>query len=579
MCGISGIVVLEADAHAERADFLQAVRDMVAHQRDRGPDDQGLWNGGGAYFGHTRLAIMDPGSDLARQPVVTDDWTIMFNGEIYNFRALGERLRRDHGVVIESASDTEVLVRAIQTWGFEATLPELNGIFAIAAFDRRRHELFLARDRLGVKPLFYCETDNALWFASTPAAIALGSGARWQLNYDAVAAFFRLGTTFSEDTLFTGISRLPAGTWLHISLSGVSAPHKYWLPRYRPGELTAEIERAVSLQRESHVRSAVFLSGGVDSSVMASMLHEMDCFHLKSEETRYAQYVADHAQSTLTISGYGETRDFDVFNDAYIASSGEPSASAPIPYLIANRIHAAGYKVAFSANGADELFFGYPRTPAPELSPSHTPANLYETPPVQDADAQFRHVMRARKLLRVANASETDADEVLARFEAVDADLDPAFPDSARYRWRELKSYVEFDLNPTLDFSSMACSLEVRVPFLDHLLVEAALSAPADEIVSADLGRKTPLKRLLKSAGIHPLLWARPKVGFSVPREDRQARDRSARKSLLKLQRSGLLKISRGLSTGSRDELYLLAAAHAFDRWLKIWVDREIVVL
>lgn len=576
MCGISGVFLRKPHAPHEAARAESGNRRMIAHQRLRGPDAQGAWKTAGVFFGHTRLAIMDPLNDGSRQPAESGRYVLAFNGEIYNFRQLRADLSRD--VDFRTDGDTEVLLRALDRWGVKDTLDALNGIFAFAAYDKQEDALHLVRDRLGVKPLYAYRAERALWFASSPAAIVKGVGGRWDLDYAGLYAYFRLGAPFGERTLFRGILRvLPAEHLIADSRGGLRG-RRYWTPRVRPASLDEAVPAAVRRQREAHVPSALFLSGGVDSTTLAAFLDGVDLFHLDSEEKRYAEYVAGFMKRPLRTRSYADGLEFDAFNESYVETSGEPSASAPIPFLISHAMRDAGYKVAFSGNGADELFLGYARTPAPELREANWPAHGYEAGPSRSRRDQFRRIFRKAENFSVPRLRE--AGEDLRNDEWITrplTDLPPGFPESAHTRWFELQTYVQYDLNATLDFASMSCSLEVRVPFLDHVLVEAVLSTSANVLVTADVGRKTPLKMLLKRRGFHPLLWARKKRGFSVPAAAGGRRKKRLRRAVMELETQGFLVLHDCCAPGSRDREYLSVAAHAFAAWKKKWIDTGFV--
>lgn len=576
MCGISGIFRFDPE-HSEGFEALEAASQaMVDAQDTRGPDASAVWHGRGITLGHTRLAIMDPENSGSNQPIHSQRWALAFNGEIYNFRALRDELKGRHGFEFTTNSDTEVLLRALDAWGVASTLERLNGIFAFGAYDKQEHRLFLARDPLGIKPLFHYQDGNELWFASAPAAIVKASMRTWDLDYEALRSFFSLGAVCSARTLFSGIARLGPGEVLDVGRDARVSYRRYWQPAFRPEPIEEALERAIVGQQEAHVRSALFLSGGVDSTVMSVYLRDMDFFHLDSPERPYAQYVADFMKGDLCVRAYTDTQHFDRYNQRYVETCGEPSASAPIPFLVSEAIQGEGYKVAFSANGADELFFGYPRTPAPELSPANVPANDYEDPPVTETRDQELHIFRDPQSYSIPRhqGEQPGLHESLA---PLLHPLPEGFPSSAHRRWFELQTYVQYDLNPTLDFASMACSLEVRVPFLDHELIEAALSLDANAMLSPDFGRKAPLKRILKKRGLHPLLWARPKLGFSVPESVREIRQQQLESSLKELNSDGYLRLSKTCIANSRDHQYLSAAAHAFVHWKRVWIDSGVV--
>ncbi len=575
MCGICGIYVFNDDQKTQIYEFVTKMR---VSMNDRGPDHTSTWVGDSIILGHTRLAIMDPQSEVPNQPVQSHKWVLVFNGEIYNFRQLRKELE-NKGIMFSSNCDTEVLINLIEIYGIDETLNRINGIFAFCAFDKLSRKIYLARDRLGIKPLYYwLDNENGhFWFASNPAAIVNAAEKTWKLNYLSVFSFFHLGAPLTRATFFSGIERLRAAESMVIDPNLNIVTKYYWSPSYREGNIDEQIIKSILGEKESHVDSAVFLSGGIDSSLMTAILSDVEGFHLYSPELKYAQYVADHVGINLKVREYTNDVSFDELLEIYSVSSGEASASSPIPLMVSQLIAQEGYKVAFSANGADELFFGYPRTPVPELLPQNYTALDYETPPVKTEEDQYYHIFRDETSIKIPNlAKEINKRDIIELYDI--RGLDGGFPASAANRWFELQTYVGGDLNPTLDFASMACSLEVRVSFLDYKLVELALSYDSNQLISCDYGRKSPLKMMLKHRGFHPALWSRQKVGFSIPSEVMAKREKSIKKHSKELKHRGLFHLGVSNKNTARDYICLNSAVHAFNIWARVWMDNGKVV-
>ncbi|TLS76041.1 asparagine synthase (glutamine-hydrolyzing) [Mariprofundus erugo] len=576
MCGISGIFGFNS---SQKESAVRAVIDMNASMADRGPDNQSYWCSDAVVLGHTRLAIMDPANSLANQPFQTVNWVLAFNGEIYNFRCLRKELEYK-GYTFQTESDTEVLAALIEHYGVENALEKINGIFAFCAFNKNSGKLYLVRDRLGVKPLYYFvdKQSRCIWFASTPAAIVLANDRTWNLDYVSVFSFLHLGASHTKGTFFSGIQRLRGAQCLTVDANFNISIEYYWEPLYREGSLQEQVVESILGQKETHVNTAVFLSGGIDSSLMASILSDVEAFHLASPEIDYAKYMADHVGIKLNVREFTRGVEFDELLQKYSLSSGEASASSPIPLMVSQLISEHGYKVAFSANGADELFFGYSRTPVPELRPSNYSALDYDGVSVSSNDEQFYHIFRDEKSINIPKLGRPiDRTQLVGLYDI--RPIDDAFPESAKNRWFELQTYVCGDLNPTLDFASMACSLEVRVPFLDHRLVELALSQDGNQLISSDFGRKATLKKMLKQRGVHPALWSRNKVGFSIPCEVLERRNKQVRKHTKELQERGLFVRRSAAKNSARDNIYLDAAIHALSIWARIWIDSGKVVM
>lgn len=569
MCGVAGIVTAFG---AMSNELHSCVELMCKSLHDRGPDYSATWSNHSVSLGHTRLAIMAPGDANANQPMQAGNWVLTFNGEIYNFTELRSELE-DKGYRFRTDGDTEVLARLLEEDGIDKSLEKISGIFAFCAYDTENEIAYLVRDRLGVKPLYYWQdqSNNTLWFSSTPAAIVNAGTNSWSLNRDSVFSFFHLGAPLATETFFDGIVRVRPAEMIEINISSHDISFSYyWNPEFRDGRVEDYIEQAILREKESHVESAVFLSGGIDSSLMTLILSDVKAFHLSSSELLYAEYIASKAGVELEVKEYLSEINISKLLIKYARSSGEASASSPIPLLVSELLSSEGYKVAFSANGADELFLGYPRTPTPELLPENMTSQGYETASVS-TNGQRCHIFRNENAINIPGVNSAHYTQDLHDLYGLRT-LDKDFPPSAHHRWLELQTYVAHDLNPTLDFSSMSFAVEVRVPFLDHQLVEKCLSVDANEFIKSDYGRKYPLKKMLKKRGVSPALWSRSKVGFSMPEKLIRERRQQIRDSLVFLDKMNLFTMDETSNYTIRDEQYLHSAAHAFSAWSKVWI-------
>lgn len=574
MCGVCGIIFKN---YSKGDTYSESVKVMCKNMWDRGPDNSGLWIGKNVVLGHTRLAIMDPSNPMANQPVESENWVLIFNGEIYNFRALRHKLEL-RGIIFKTDSDTEVLLNHIQEYGIDQTLTVLNGIFAFCAYEKSSGKTHLVRDQLGIKPMYFWLDPKleTFWFASTPAAIVEANveatGQSWDLNKQAVFSFFHLGAPGARPSFFNKLNRLRPAEHMVVNNKLEVSKNRYWTPSFNKLDIEEAVTEVILMEKETHVNSSVFLSGGIDSSVMAAVLSDVKGFHLSSPEEKYAKYVSDFLKIPLKVREFSNDIDFDKLLNKYSASSGEASASSPIPLMVAELITSDGYKVAFSANGADELFFGYHRTTIPELKPEAFTALDYEQSSVKSHEDQYYHIFRDESSIIIPDFDSPKNRQSTRELYEIN-ELDGDFPESAHHRWFELQTYVGCDLNPTLDFASMACSLEVRVPFLNRNLVEIALSHDGNDFVSSDYGRKQPLKRLLKKFGFHPSLWSRSKVGFSIPDDIVKKRDDGINIHLEELEERNLFKLGVSKQNSARDYIYLNSAIQAFNIWARVWVD------
>ena len=544
---------------------MGSIRTMTSELRTRGPDSSGTLNfKNRAFFGHTRLAILDL-SKNGHQPIESDDWILVYNGEIYNHLELRPALEAQ-GVSFCGNSDTETLLQSIQRDGIDSTIQAINGIYAFAAYEKASGKLHLIRDRLGIKPLFYYQHNDRFWFASTPAAIANSAAASWDLDREALYYFFLLGGIYSDRTLFDGISRIDAAEHLIVSGAKIVSRRKYWQPQPREDDLEQTLAQATNQQQLSDVPISLFLSGGVDSSTLACLMPEASALHLDSDEFGYAKTVADHLGMPLTKV----VPDMDTVTEMhrdYASINGEPSMAASMPMILSKEAQKLDYKVGLSTNGADELFYGYPRTPIPQNVATGLAGSSFSKCINQQVSHIFRHP---------ENFSVPGFKSPMSFIEQVE-DLEQRyrlenFPIHASYRWLELQSYVLFDLNPTLDYASMSHGIEMRVPFLDYKVVEAALSRPPEELVDPELGAKAPLKNVLDKHGIPKRVWDRPKMGFSLSAKHTEKLGSQRLQSIKDLKKNGHFVLHGRRGQLRRDTVYLGSSALAFQCWVDVWI-------
>lgn len=573
MCGIGGAFNFEKISFRPRDEYVARMLDTVAH---RGPDGAGSWVSDDARvaLGHRRLSVLDL-SSAASQPMGNHDGSlrISFNGEIYNHAEIRRELEQlgvrhwktDH-------SDTEVILHAFAQWGIEC-LQRFRGMFAFALWDDRRRELWLVRDRLGVKPLYYSVHHGRLTFASEIKALLEDPAQERTVDEAALCHFLSFLTTPAPHTLFQGIRKLPAGHWLRAREDGSLQISCYWdvwdytepLENISEEEIAErilnELRISVRLRKVSDVPVGVFLSGGIDSSVNAALFSEGEvapirCFSI-GYDSEYRSYPNElsHARAMASFVGadYHERRlsqqDLLDFLPQMVSLQDEPIGDpvcVPVYYL-ARLARENGVTVCQLGEGSDELFCGYPAwrlklqlqrygdLPFPRhikqaglwglrlagrqdsLEYEFLRRNLEETPVFWGGAEAFTDSHK-RKLLspRLRRKFDTFSSwEALApirqRFEERAWDRSPL-------NWM---TYLDLNLRlPELllmrvDKMTMGASLEARVPFLDHKLVELAMSIPA----AMKQGQRE-LKHILKKAvrGLVPdEVLSRPKQGFGVP--------------------------------------------------------------
>ena len=575
MCGIAGAV------GAVDPEIEEAVRAMAEAEAHRGPDDSGFFRSEGtpgAALGFRRLAIMDLSMD-GHQPMIDprEQNTVVFNGEIYNYGQLREELTAT-GCQFRSRGDTEVLLKAYARWGADA-LGRLRGMFAFAIFDSRRREVLLARDRLGIKPLYYATVQRpggqVLLFASELRALLATGLLQRRLDPGALATFMWNGFVVGPGTAAAGISLLGPGEMMRISLDRPAAkPERYWSLRPRTPlprqEALDGLKQALLSAAEQHLVSdvplGVFLSGGIDSSAVTALAvraggRRIKTFHVGFEEaafdeSSYARRVSEalgteHLELRLTQQRFrGDLA-------GALASLDQPTFDGINTYFVSRLVREAGFTVALAGTGGDELFGGYdsfvdlPKglraASAARALPSaalRLAARLVrrlkmgaagEVPP-QTRWGKLGDLLATRgsavgayqvsyglytqeflaQLSNGSSAARTSHGLPLEREAELAESIRGASP-LAAVGLLELALFIGERLLRDTDGASMAASLEVRVPLLDHEVVEAAQAVPdADRF--QPLGKKS-LLRTLAMPDLDPSIFDRPKAGFVLPIE------------------------------------------------------------
>ena len=536
MCGICGIVGIEQRHHTQA--LLRRMLDALLH---RGPDGEGSLIAGSAGVGMRRLSIIDlPGGN---QPVWNESGTlgIFFNGEIYNFKDLRRELET-LGHVFRTHSDTESIVHAYEAWGSDF-LRHLRGMFAFALLEMPDGpqgvvtRIVLARDRLGIKPLYYAMVDGALLFASEVRALLASGLIPAKLSSSALPSYLLFGSLAEPATLVAGVYSLPPGYWMEISVGKQSAaprPQPYWNPENphhppdsksntAPQRLRALLESSVREHLIADVPLGIFLSSGIDSTAIAALAcreHSgIQSFTVVFPEIDFSE--AEVAQATATRLGT-DHRQFLLSGEETLERLEEALGAFDLPsmdgintYFVSWAARQAGLKVALSGLGSDELFGGYPTfRSAPRIRALTAAARFFPKPARVGLASAFvgaagvtgradwaRKIAgawiepsalphayfftrglfsppQARALLQ--NHDGWHASTWWKRLEA-QAELAESHDAFSAVSLLELRSYMSNTLLRDTDAMSMANSLEVRVPFLDHRLVEFALSLPAAE--------------------------------------------------------------------------------------------------
>jgi asparagine synthase (glutamine-hydrolysing) len=566
MCGITGVMQFEEGVRVEP----EALRQMCAAMVHRGPDDEGIYTAGSVGIGMRRLSIVDLAS--GHQPLSNEDggvW-IVFNGEIYNHTSLGEKLR-SRGHQYRTHSDTETIIHLYEEYGPDC-VQHLRGMFAFAIWDARRQRLFIARDRLGIKPLYYQLTSQRIIFGSEIKVILAFSGSGVRFDRAVLPEYLAFGYLSEEQTFYSGIRKLLPGHWMEVGASGQVRIERYWdLPvtqdepprpeSYYIETYRAMLEQAVEGHLMSDVPLGVFLSGGVDSSAVAALMTKIRRAPVETfsvgytedaySELPYARAVAKHLNS-LHHEVHVSQQDFFDSLPHLIWHEDEPivwPSSVPL-YFVAQLAHER-VKVVLTGEGADETLAGYSRYAftlknvawdriyrqiIPEAIRSGVRGSIADSAWI---NATIRRKLSHTFLARNGDSwasfyfdnffsafSESDqagllTDEVLKECAAGTAyrHVQEYWEHSSgemlqRLLYTDIKTYL-VELLMKQDNMSMAASVESRVPFLDHPLVEFATNIPQKLQLGGFTGKRI-LKKAVEDLLPHSILY-RTKLGFPTP--------------------------------------------------------------
>jgi asparagine synthase (glutamine-hydrolysing) len=572
MCGITGFIAPACDIREWETDLQRAVRALY----HRGPDGGAVWLDEGVGLGHRRLSILDL-SDRGRQPMLSASgrYVMVYNGEVYNFHDVKRQLESG-GWRFTSSGDSELVLAAIESWGVESAVRRFIGMFAIAVWDKVEKRLILIRDRLGVKPLYFGWDGTILWFGSELKA--LRAYRHWQPEVDrsAMADYFYYGYINAPRSIYKNVFKLKPGHWLELKEGGEPVIRRYWSvldAMHEPligneDQLAEQLEALMSdafrLRMVSDVPVGMFLSGGIDSSVVTAVLQKQ-CGNIHTftigfaedgfNEAKHAKRVAEHLGTahTAQIIAADDAKDIlprwaDLYDEPFADSSG-------IPTYLVSKLAGERVKVVLSADGGDELFSGYNiyatmicnmrRRDAVPLAFRKMVGDGMGLLPLDALDEQLvlspflpdrwrgreRPTFRLRRI-RDWLGSRTNgqmyqralgnswwADEATTLAQSVPqiretADVYAgAFADQMCL-W-DLHNYLPGDILTKVDRATMATSIEGREPLIDHRLVEFAFRLPT-EMRRGALGPKHLLRKVLYKY-VPAEVVDRPKMGFGIP--------------------------------------------------------------
>jgi asparagine synthase (glutamine-hydrolysing) len=570
MCGIAGLLHQRSAFELEMT--AQAMADAIRH---RGPDDGGVWvdEEAGLALSHRRLSILDL-SAAGHQPMVSTDgrWVISYNGEVYNHAALRAELEA-MGVAFRGHSDTETLVEAVARFGVRAVLPRLAGMFALALWDRQERCLVLARDPMGIKPLYWGRHNGALLFASELKAIRALPWFVPEIDRDAVAGFLRFGYVPAPSSIYRGISKLPPGCLLTLRPGAEPVVEPYWslqkvalAGQAKPlalsddeatDSLEALLKQVIGEHMISDVPLGAFLSGGIDSSAVTALMQTAGGRSVRTFTIGYDEGGYDESAHARAVAEYLGTVHTDLRATAADARAviprlaewyDEPFAdSSQIPTFLVSELTRRSVTVALSGDGGDELFAGYNRhaqaprieqllgLPAPLRKAGAGLISAVSAEGWDGALSMLPQGMRPRllgnKLHKLARLlSSVDGDEAYARLVGFWPDglvsgghlprRDPSYAEGLpglveRMQLMDATTYLPDDILTKVDRATMAVSLEARVPFLDHRVVEWAWRLPRGQRLRD--GQSKWLLRQVLYRHVPRELIDRPKMGFAVP--------------------------------------------------------------
>ncbi|NMM48688.1 asparagine synthase (glutamine-hydrolyzing) [Marinigracilibium pacificum] len=558
MCGITGVFALNEIGRMQMIHLSNATS-ALAH---RGPDDQGLYNDYRVALGHRRLSVIDL-SNAGHQPMSdkTGRYHIVFNGEIYNYRQLRTELQQG-GVEFTSDSDTEVLLQLLINKGIEA-LDSINGFFAFAFYDSQKEEIYLARDRFGIKPLYYHIDDDKLLFASEAKSIH-NYGLEKNIDKEALSIYLQLNYIPAPHTMIEGIKKLMPGTYVKCNSNGELTFSNYYnlpTPEHFTGlsyedaqkKLRELLEKSVEARLIADVPTGTFLSGGIDSSIITAIaskkkpdlksfsigFHDQPFF----DETNYASATAKHLGVDHTIFSLTIDDLYSNLNDM-LDSLSEPFAdSSALPVYLLSKLTRDHITVALSGDGADELFAGYNKYSAFQkvLNPgikenlALAGSSIWKYLP-QSRSSKIGNTFR--QLNRFAGGAKLEPKDrywfwaTFMQEKEAQSYLTSDYRGNSKHVIEELCKYIHKgsinevlnndlslvltnDMLAKVDLMSMAHALEVRVPFLDHNVVNFAQSLTVDYKINGNMK-----KRILQDAfkdDLPEILYNRPKKGFEVP--------------------------------------------------------------
>lgn len=572
MCGITGYLSFN---HKINREDLATMTQRLQH---RGPDAEGLYTDEFCGLGHRRLSIIDL-SDRANQPMASSNgrYIIVYNGEVYNFREIGARLKESTGgnqsVKLKTSSDTEVILEAFSQYGADF-VQQLNGMFAIGIYDTEEKEIYLFRDRLGIKPLIYYWDGETFAFASEMKSLLLLKNLNKEINYPAIQDFLHMGFIPTPHSIYKHIFKMQPGTWIKVSKSGIEET-RYWNIRKKLTnniihnkeqalvKLSDLLMSSVQYQLKSDVPFGVFLSGGIDSSLVTAQAVGLSSVKINTfsigfeenshNESEYAKAIANYLGTNhheFIVSYKDAISLIDTFFDAYDEPFSDPSA---IPTMLVSKLAKQYVTVTLSGEGGDELFFGYGsyqwarRLASPLYKFIRKPmASVFSH--MSSRFQRIEHMLRYEQSRNIRSHifsqeqyfyTSNEIDKLLTEPYRHNASTQTAqvfnlasvltelpglqgmgvgerkLTAMEQQALFDIQYYLPDDLLTKVDRASMRFSIETRVPYLDHRVVEFAQNLSPNLKYHNGVS-KYILKEILYQY-IPKRFFDRPKQGFAIP--------------------------------------------------------------
>ena len=559
MCGI----YLTNHSYSEKT-----IREKLDSISYRGPDHQGYTKVNKTKLGHNRLSIIDL-DPRSHQPMQVEGHSIVFNGEIYNYLDVKQQLIKE-GVSFHTSSDTEVLIKGYIAWG-EKILDHINGMFAFAIYNEKDNHVFVARDRLGVKPVYYNWNNGKLELASQLSSLTSNG----ELDHEAIQMYLSMGYIPTPKSIYKDICKLPAGSYARFDLNQLTKSiTTYWeleqvktrnIPyQQAKQELKTLLQDAVKIRLQSDVSYGSFLSGGIDSALVSSMANEalsepLKTFTIGFEDKKYdesdiAQQFADHIGSDHRITMCKSTDPLTLLDDFFKVYNEPFADSSALPSLLLNKVTKPYATVVLSGDGGDESFLGYNH-----FEWLKQVSFIYQIPYVVRMTIQklfpfdwlgkrgksIKNIMGYKNLSKFIQHIFTGFDPITldkrqSWFKPYQKYLQLATVPLQKAADLNIRLWLEGDSNVKVDRASMAYSVEVRSPFLDYRVIEFARSLPVRYRYNGNV-RKRILRDIL-SEYIPEKIFDQPKKGFSVPL-DKWTKDELKNEILHYLEKNKLIQI------------------------------------